>query len=73
MTELHDGGGTALQTWLYDQWSRTRGGRRTALAELLKYVDAKTHQMDYPRYRAQEWAIGTGMIEATCKQLVRGG
>jgi hypothetical protein len=70
LTELHDGGGTALQTWLHDQWARTRGGRRTALAELLKYVGVRTHLMDYPRYRGQEWAIGTGMIEATCKQLV---
>lgn len=70
LDQLHDGGGTALQTWLEAQLRGSRGGHRAALEELLGYVCNKTPLMDYPRYRAQGWSIGTGMMEATCKQLV---
>ena len=49
-------------------------GRRPAAAEahrqLVGYVENQVHRMDYPTYRAKGWAIGSGPVEAACKQVV---
>jgi hypothetical protein len=34
------------------------------------YLRNNLHRMDYPRYRAEGWQIGSGHIEAACKTLV---
>lgn len=72
LTQLHDGGGPALLDWLTPQLKAARGARRTALQTLHDYAITKVDRMDYPAYRARGWPIGSGMIEATCKQLVGG-
>jgi hypothetical protein len=38
--------------------------------QLLVYVENQVHRMDYPRYRATGWPIGSGPVEAACKQVV---
>ena len=67
LTQMHDGGGSGLLTWLKSQTSEHGG---TALEPLINYVATKAHLMNYPEYRSHDWQIGTGMVESTCKQLV---
>ena len=43
---------------------------REAHRRLVGYVQGKVHRMDYPRYRANGWRIGSGHIEAACKAVV---
>lgn len=70
LTQLHDGGGTALTNWLQPQRDATRGCRRTALQALRDDLITKLDRMDYPACRQRDWPVGSGMIEATCKQRV---
>jgi hypothetical protein len=48
--------------------------RSEAVAEahrvLLVYFTNQVHRMDYPSYRAKGWLIGSGPVEAACKQVV---
>jgi hypothetical protein len=34
------------------------------------YVRGKVHRMDYPRYQANGWLIGSGHVEAACKAVI---
>jgi hypothetical protein len=43
---------------------------REAHRQLVGYVENQVHRMDYPTYRAKGWAIGSGPVEAACKQVV---
>ena len=67
---MRSGGGTGLVKWLQDQRPRLRCTKRQSVEQLLGYIQSRTWQMDYPRYRTTGWQIGTGMIESTAKQLV---
>jgi hypothetical protein len=49
------------------------GGGETArkvYGEVLGYFENQVHRMDYPRYQAKGWAIGSGPIEAACKTVI---
>jgi hypothetical protein len=39
-------------------------------AETLNYFRNHVHRMDYPRYVAQGWLIGSGAVESACKTVV---
>ena len=67
---LAESGGEGLLPWLLTQRDNLRGRKHQALQELINYVQPRLDRMDYPDYRARNWAIGTGMIESTAKQLV---
>ena len=67
---VRNSGGAGLVDWLTRQRPAFRCGKRRSLEGLLRYVEPRAWQMDYPRYRAAAWQIGTGMIESTAKQLV---
>jgi hypothetical protein len=67
---LRHHGGQGLAEWLKDQCLHHRRGKRQALEALRNYIEPRSWQTDYPRYRAADWQIGTGMIESTAKQLV---
>jgi hypothetical protein len=41
-----------------------------ALAKTLQYFRNNVHRMDYPRYRANGWSIGSGAVESACKAVV---
>jgi hypothetical protein len=43
---------------------------REAHRVLLVYFGNQVHRMDYPGYRAKGWLIGSGPVEAACKQVV---
>jgi hypothetical protein len=36
----------------------------------LTYLENQVHRMDYPKYLAQGWQIGSGSVESACKQVV---
>lgn len=43
---------------------------RTQHAETLGYFKNNVHRMDYPRYLANGWSIGSGAMESACKTVV---
>jgi hypothetical protein len=43
---------------------------REVYREVVGYVRNNVHRMDYPRYRADGWLIGSGHVEAACKAVV---
>ena len=50
---------------------RRRGARRERLEREIHYLEAGRERMDYARFRAEDWPIGSGAIEADCKHLVK--
>ena len=48
-----------------------RRAKRKRLDEELNYLRAAADRMDYARYEADGWPIGSGAIEGTCKHLVK--
>ena len=51
--------------------TRRRGGVRDALRREIAYLETGRHRMDYVRYEADGWPIGSGAVEGTCKHLVK--
>lgn len=47
-----------------------RAGVRAKYDEVLGYLRNNVHRMDYPRYRANGWSIGSGAVESGCKTVV---
>jgi hypothetical protein len=43
---------------------------RPAHADCLRYFQNHQHRMDYPRYIANGWQIGSGPVESACKTVV---
>ncbi|HEU5330435.1 MAG TPA: ISKra4 family transposase [Thermomicrobiales bacterium] len=41
-----------------------------AVAAAISYVTNNRHRMDYPRYRAQGFQIGSGLIESGCRHVI---
>jgi hypothetical protein len=39
-------------------------------AEVVNYLSNNLHRMDYPRYLANGWMIGSGAVESACKTVV---
>lgn len=39
-------------------------------AEVMNYLTNNLHRMDYPRYLANGWMIGSGAVESACKTVV---
>jgi hypothetical protein len=66
----HEGGDALLAT--LEALDLT--GRPAAVVETHRqvtgYVRNNRHRMDYPRYQAEGWQIGSGHIEAGCKTVV---
>ena len=67
---LRHKGGSGLLHWLKPQQSGLRCKKREALRSLLNYFGPREGLTDYVSYRANNWQIGSGMIESTAKQLV---
>jgi hypothetical protein len=66
----HEGGRAVLTTLEQLDLSRASATARQAHAEHLGYFRNHVHKMDYPRYRANGWQIGSGPVEAACKTVV---
>ena len=66
----HDGGAAVRDGLRAVDVSGRSAEVREAHRQLLGYVENQVHRMDYPTYRAKGWPIGSGPVEAACKQVV---
>ena len=64
-------GGPAVRRHLEDlDWTGRPAKARAAHAELIGYLRNHEHRMDYPRYLANGWPIGSGPVESACKLVI---
>jgi hypothetical protein len=64
-------GGQALLTQLQALDLRGKSAAtREVHRQVTQYVSNQCHRMDYPRYRANGWLIGSGHVESACKGVV---
>jgi hypothetical protein len=66
----HEGGEAVLRALGEIDVSGRGATVREAHRVLLVYFGNQVHRMDYPRYRSKGWLIGSGPVEAACKQVV---
>lgn len=66
----HEGGAAVLASLRGVDVSGRSEAAREAHRGLLVYFGNQAHRMDYPAYRARGWPIGSGPVEAACKQVV---
>jgi hypothetical protein len=66
----HEGGAAVLADLGAIDVSGRSGAVREAHRVLVVYFGNQVHRMDYPGYRAKGWLIGSGPVEAACKQVV---
>jgi len=66
---LYEQGGEALLAYLHALQlpPRTSAEVQEELRKLIGYFERNRHRIDYPRYRANGWDIGSGPTEAGCK------
>lgn len=65
----HEGGAAVLEE-LRTLKLPNRRALRECHRTTLVYFENQMHRMDYPRYRAMGWQIGSGPIEAACKTVI---
>lgn len=56
-------------TQLGDLAKPHRGAKRRAIGALQGYIATRTEMLDYPRFLAEDFAIGSGPTESQCKGL----
>lgn len=68
----HQGGLTIVRLLQQFDLSSCSPSQRSAHADCLRYFQNHQHKMDYPRYLANGWQIGSGPVESACKTVVGG-
>jgi hypothetical protein len=63
-------GGAAVIAVLEAMPVPQRGVLRAKYEEVLNYLRNNVERMDYPRYQAKGWLIGSGAVESACKTVV---
>lgn len=48
-----------------------RGKKRERIEQEMQYLENGSERMDYARFRAEGWPIGSGAAEGTCKHLIK--
>jgi hypothetical protein len=66
----HEGGEVMLATLEQLELSEACASARAAHADCVRYFQNHRHRMDYPRYLANGWQIGSGPVESACKTVV---
>jgi len=66
----HRGGATVFTLLQQLDLSHHPPATRQAHADCLRYFQNHQHRMDYPRYLANGWQIGSGPVESACKTVV---
>ncbi len=66
----HEGGEALLGELQALDLSNCSAAARQAHAEHAGYFQNQKHRMDYPRYVANGWQIGSGPVESACKTVV---
>ena len=66
----HEGGAAVLERLQSMEPPGRSAEAREQLRVTVQYFSNHQHRMDYPRYIAQGWQIGSGPVEAACKNVV---
>jgi hypothetical protein len=66
----HAGGATLVETLREIDLTDHPPSSRQAHADCLRYFQNHRHRMDYPRYLANGWQIGSGPVESACKTVI---
>jgi hypothetical protein len=66
----HEGGETVLARLRDLAAQSVPNAVRIRLEEAITYFENQKHRMDYPRYRAKGWQIGSGPVESACKTVI---
>lgn len=66
----HEGGRVVLEALRAIDVSVRSTEVRETHRQVLVYFENQVHRMDYPLYRSKGWLIGSGPVEAACKQVV---
>lgn len=69
-TLKHEGGETLLRELERIDLSGRSREVRESHGQLCNYFRNNLHRMDYPRYVARGWHIGSGAIESACKNVI---
>jgi hypothetical protein len=65
-----EGGAAVREAWRELSLRGWNAARKETYRRELGYFDNHAHRMDYPRYVAAGWHIGSGAVESACKRLV---
>jgi hypothetical protein len=65
----HEGGAAVLKE-LQELSLPNRKALREVHRATRVYFENQVHRMDYPRYVARGWQIGSGPVEAACKRVI---
>jgi hypothetical protein len=68
-TMKHEGGNRIVEVLRAYPRPRQQAVREKH-AEVVNYLANNVHRMDYPRYLANGWMIGSGAVESACKTIV---
>jgi hypothetical protein len=66
----HEGGAARLATRAAIDLRGRKADAREAYRWVTGYVRNNLGRMDYPRYRANGWLIGSGHVESACKAVI---
>jgi hypothetical protein len=66
----YEGGAALLAEWEQLDVGRWSEARQEVYRQQVQYFRNHQHRMDYPRYLANGWQIGSGPVESGCKRLV---
>ena len=69
-TMKHEGGEAILAALRGLELPKRRPPVALAYTEAVRYIGNNVHRMDYPRYVAEGWQIGSGSVESACKTVV---
>jgi hypothetical protein len=65
----HEGGEVVLKELRALPQDRRKAVQKVH-GEVVGYFENHVHRMDYPTYRANGWAIGSGPVESACKTVI---
>jgi len=66
----HEGGLSIVRALMHFDLTASSAAAREAHGNCLRYFQNHQHRMDYPRYLANGWQIGSGPVESACKTVV---
>jgi hypothetical protein len=66
----HEGGQAVVETLQGLELRGRSAPARECYLATVRYVTNHVHRLDYPRYRAKGWQIGSEPVESACKRVV---